>query len=121
MLQLKNISKKYKQFALQNINIHVNDGDYFVILGNSGSGKSLLLELIMGLIQPNSGNIYLNGNEISKLSIQKRNLGIVFQDYALFPHKTVEENILYALKGIKLLKKERIAILEQIVDSVGIR
>ncbi|RLD71142.1 MAG: ABC transporter [Bacteroidetes bacterium] len=97
MLELKNISKKYKQFSLKEINLRVENGDYFVLLGNSGSGKSLLLELIAGLIQPKEGEIYLNGDNLTKKPIQKRQIGLVFQDFALFPHKTVQENILYAL------------------------
>jgi len=97
LLELKNISKKYKQFSLKEINLRVENGDYFVLLGNSGSGKSLLLELIAGLIQPKEGEIYLNGDNLTKKPIQKRQIGLVFQDFALFPHKTVQENILYAL------------------------
>ncbi len=120
MLELKNISKKYKQFALQSINISVDTGDYFVLLGNSGSGKSLLLELISGLIHQDSGEIYLEGNKICKLPIQKRQLGIVFQDFALFPHKTVEENILFALNGTKISKKQKQNILEEMVATMDI-
>ncbi|MCF6242926.1 MAG: ABC transporter ATP-binding protein [Bacteroidales bacterium] len=111
MLELKNISKTYKQFALQNINIKVNAGDYYVLLGNSGSGKSLLLELIIGLIKADTGSIHLNQKEITNLPIQKRELGIVFQDFALFPHKTVRENILFALAEIKATKKMSASIL----------
>ncbi len=120
MLELKNISKKYKQFALQNIDLFVDKGDYFVLLGNSGSGKSLLLELISGLIQADAGEIFLASEEISKLPIQKRQLGIVFQDFALFPHKTVEENILFALNGTKISKKEKKNILDEMIATMGI-
>jgi ABC-type Fe3+/spermidine/putrescine transport system ATPase subunit len=120
MLELKNISKNYKQFALQNINLSVDEGDYFVLLGNSGSGKSLLLELISGLIKADEGQIFLNGKEISTLPIQKRELGIVFQDFALFPHKTVEENILFALNGSKVSKKQKKNILDKMVATMDI-
>jgi molybdopterin-binding protein len=120
MLELKNISKKYKQFALQNIDLFVDREDYFVLLGNSGSGKSLLLELICGLIHADTGEIFLDGEEISKLPIQKRQLGIVFQDFALFPHKTVEENILFALNGTKISKKEKKNILDEMISIMDI-
>lgn len=111
MLELKNISKKYKQFSLKGINLQVNKSEYFVLLGNSGSGKSLLLELIAGLIQPKEGEVYLNGNNITNKPIQKRQVGLVFQDFALFPHKTVQENILYSLNNSgtgKTIKKTKL-------------
>ncbi len=120
MLELKNISKSYKQFALQNINIHVNAGDYYVLLGNSGSGKSLLLELICGLISSDEGAIYLDKKEIGKLPIQNRELGIVFQDFALFPHKTVRENILFALEREKISKKMKMTVLSDMCDIMDI-
>ncbi len=120
MLELKNISKSYKQFALQNININVNAGDYYVLLGNSGSGKSLLLELICGLIPADTGKIYLDKKEIGKLPIQKRELGIVFQDFALFPHKTVRDNILFALERVKISKKMKMAVLSDMCDIMDI-
>jgi len=101
MLKLKNISKTYKNFALKNISFEINKGDYFVLLGNSGSGKSLLLELIAGLINANSGEIHLNNKNITKFKIQKRNIGLVFQDYALFPHLTVKDNLLFPIKKDK--------------------
>ena len=104
MLELKNISKKYKQFSLKGINLKVNKSEYFVLLGNSGSGKSLLLELIAGIIQPKEGEVYLNGKNITNKPIQKRQIGLVFQDFALFPHKTVQENILLVLI-IRVLEK----------------
>ncbi len=111
MLELKNISKEYKQFSLKEINLRVEKGDYFVLLGNSGSGKSLLLELIAGLIKFSKGEICLNGDNINNKQIQKRRIGLVFQDFALFPHKTVQENILYSLNisGVrKAVKKEKL-------------
>lgn len=121
MLELKNISKKYKQFALQNIDLLINKGDYFVLLGNSGSGKSLLLELISGLIQADTGEIFLEGNKINNLPIQKRELGIVFQDFALFPHKTVEQNILFALDSTKISKTEKKKLLDEIISIMDIK
>jgi len=111
LLELKNISKKYKQFSLKGINLKVNKSEYFVLLGNSGSGKSLLLELIAGIIQPKEGEVYLNGKNITNKPIQKRQIGLVFQDFALFPHKTVQENILYSLNNSsigKILKKTKL-------------
>jgi len=81
----------------------VNKGDYFILLGPSGAGKSLVLEIIAGLIKPDSGEITLNNANITELKIQDRNIGLVFQDLALFPHLTVHYNIGFPLlrKGIR--------------------
>jgi len=100
MLELKHISKKFGDFALNDINISVNKEEYFVILGISGAGKSVLLEMIAGLIKPDSGQIFLSGIDITNKKIQHRNIGIVFQDFAVFPHMTVLQNIMYPLKNI---------------------
>ncbi|OQY05875.1 MAG: hypothetical protein B6I20_00270 [Bacteroidetes bacterium 4572_117] len=112
MLKLKNISKSYKGFALADISLEINKGDYFVLLGNSGSGKSLLLELIAGLINANSGEIHLNNKNITNSKIQKRNIGLVFQDYALFPHLTVRNNLLFPIRKNKNKAEKAIKIAE---------
>lgn len=98
----------------------VEAGDYYVLLGNSGSGKSLLLELISGLITADKGEIYLDKKEIGKQAIQKRELGIVFQDFALFPHKTVRDNILFALEREKISKRIKMSILSDMADVMDI-
>ena len=99
MLVIDNISLRIGNFELKNISFKVEKGDYFVILGISGVGKSLLLESIAGLTKLNSGEIYLRGRKISDEKIQKRNISIVYQDADLFPHLTVFENIAYPLKS----------------------
>ncbi|MHB8904582.1 MAG: ABC transporter ATP-binding protein [Melioribacteraceae bacterium] len=97
MLVVDNISLRAGNFELKEINFRVDKGDYFVILGISGVGKSLLLESIAGLTKINSGEIILRGRKISDEKIQKRNISIVYQDADLFPHLTVFENIAYPL------------------------
>jgi ABC-type sugar transport system ATPase subunit len=121
LLELNNISKKYKQFSLDSINLSVSKGDYFVLLGNSGSGKSLLLELITGLIKSEQGEIYLKGNNITNKRIQNRQVGLVFQDFALFPHKTVKKNILYPLNNSGIAKIEKKIKLDDITKSMKIQ
>ncbi|MCX6169180.1 MAG: ABC transporter ATP-binding protein [Ignavibacteriales bacterium] len=101
MLVVENISLKAGNFELKNVNFRVNKGDYFVILGISGVGKSLLLESIAGLTKISSGEIFLRGQKISAEKIQKRNISIVYQDADLFPHLTVFENIAYPLRSRK--------------------
>ena len=106
MLKVKNINKKFEDFNIKNLSFSVDKGDYFVLLGVSGSGKTLLLEMIAGLIIPDSGEIILEGKNITNEKIQKRGTGMVFQDYAVFPHLSVNENIAYPLKRNKTPKKE---------------
>ncbi len=97
MLRLKNISKKLGQFALTDINLEIDQGEYYVLLGRSGSGKTQLLEVITGLKEPDRGEIWLDGENITKKKIQNRKIGLVFQDFALFPNMTVSGNIAYPL------------------------
>jgi ABC-type Fe3+/spermidine/putrescine transport system ATPase subunit len=97
MLRLKNISKKLGSFQLADINIDIPAGTYYVLLGRSGSGKTQLLELIAGLNKPDSGEIWLGNEDITNRRIQQRKVGLVFQDYAIFPNMTVFGNIAYSL------------------------
>jgi len=98
MLEIRNLTKKYPDFSIEDFSINVVEGDYFMIIGVSGAGKSLLLELIAGLQKPDSGNIILNGKDITYQKIQNRKIGLLFQDYAIFPHLSVKDNIAYSLK-----------------------
>lgn len=107
MLNLKNINLSFGPFAISNINLKLSKGDYFVLLGPSGAGKSVILELIAGILTPQSGQVFLNKQDITKNKIQDRSIGLVFQDFAIFPHLNVEQNIAYPLK-IKRWPKERI-------------
>lgn len=106
MLKLTDINRRLGDFALTGINLDITEGQYYVLLGRSGSGKTQLLELIAGLEHPDSGNIFLDGENITKKKIQERKIGIVFQDYAIFPHMTVFGNITYPLKAKKADEKE---------------
>ncbi len=119
MISLKNINIKYDDFSLKNLSINVEKGEYYVILGESGAGKSIILEMLVGLISPDSGKIFFNNEDITKLSIQKREIGIVFQDYAIFPHLSVYENIAYPIKR-KFSKKEIKLKVEEIAEKTEI-
>ncbi|MFC2134115.1 ABC transporter ATP-binding protein [Bacteroidota bacterium] len=99
MLKLDKISLQVGEFRLQEISFDVKKGDYLVILGLSGVGKSLLLEVIAGLQELSSGEIYLRGKKITNDTIQSRKISIVYQDVVLFPHLTVYENIAYPMKS----------------------
>ena len=111
MLELRNISCSLPGFNLSEISFSVAKGEYFILLGESGAGKSLLLEAIAGLGQVKSGSLILDGKDITHEKIQKRGIGLVFQDHAVFPHLSVKENIAYPLKGKKLSNSQIIEIL----------
>ncbi|MCU0460777.1 MAG: ABC transporter ATP-binding protein, partial [Bacteroidales bacterium] len=106
MLKLENINKKLGDFRLSGISIDIPEGEYFVLLGRSGSGKTQLLELIAGLNEPDSGSIWVDNEDVTNKKIQDRNIGLVFQDYAIFPNMTVSGNIGYSLHCRKIAKKE---------------
>ena len=111
MLILKKISKKLGEFHLNEIDLEISAGTYFVLLGRSGSGKTQLLELIAGLNRPDSGEIWLDGENITRKKIQVRGIGLVFQDYAIFPNMSVFNNIAYSINSgnpDKTLVKERV-------------
>ncbi len=98
MLKVEQLAKRLGDFAINNISFDVAEGEYFVLLGASGVGKTVLLETITGIMPTDSGSIHLNGNDITHEKIQKRNIGLVYQDQALFPHLSVRQNIAYGLK-----------------------
>ena len=99
MLSVRNIRKHLGDFAITGVSFDVADGEYFVLLGASGVGKTVLLETIAGLLSPDEGEIILDGKDITNERIQKRRMGLVYQDRALFPHMTVYQNIAYGLRG----------------------
>jgi len=115
MLKLENISKKLGTFSLSGISIDIAEGDYFVLLGRSGSGKTQLLELIAGLKDPDSGRILVYNEDITWKKIQDRNIGLVFQDYAIFPNMTVFGNIAYSLHCGRVEEKE----IKERVDTIA--
>lgn len=107
MIQLENIIVKFGDFeALHNINVHVKEGEFFTFLGPSGCGKTTTLRTITGFINPVSGKVFVKGEDITPVPIEERNIGIVFQSYALFPTMTVYDNIAFGLKVKKLKKAE---------------
>ena len=106
-LNINNLTKTYnKKLVLNNISFTVNDGEFLSILGPSGCGKTTLLKILIGIEKPSSGEIIKHGVDITNLDSSKRGMGIVFQNYALFPNMTVLDNVMYAL-NLKLKNKEK--------------
>ena len=95
ILEVDRLSRKLGEFEISDVSFSVEEGDYFVLLGASGTGKTVLLETLTGVIQADSGKVTLAGRDITRESMQRRKLGIVFQDQALFPHMSVRRNIAY--------------------------
>lgn len=107
MLQLKNINKRFgSKTVAQNINLNVDAGEILAVLGRSGCGKSTLLKTIVGLVRPDSGEVWLNGDNITDMPSEKRNISLMFQDYALLPHLTALDNVGFGLKMRRLPKAE---------------
>ena len=107
MIRLNDIVVKFGDFtALHSINVHVKEGEFFTFLGPSGCGKTTTLRTLTGFIDPVGGNVVVNGEDVTKTPIEERNIGIVFQSYALFPTMTVYDNIAFGLKVKKMKKAE---------------
>ncbi len=98
MLSVKGISKTYPGFGIKDVSFDVQPGEYFVLLGRTGVGKSVLLEIIAGLTRPDSGSVLLDGRDITHEKMQNRRISLVFQSSALFPHMSVYGNIAYPLR-----------------------
>ncbi len=108
MIKLNNIVVKFGDHTvLHDINVHVKEGEFFTFLGPSGCGKTTTLRTITGFIEPAEGSVIVKGQDITHVPIEKRNIGIVFQSYALFPTMTVYDNIAFGLK-IKKLRRDEI-------------
>ena len=120
MIRIENLSNDWKEFKINNINLQVEDGEYFIILGPSGSGKTMLLELIAGMWSLDSGKIYMDNKDITTLPPEKRGIGFVYQNYMLFPHKTVFENIAFGLKVKKIAKEEIETRVNEMMDLLKI-
>ena len=105
MLQIKNINKRFgSKTVAQDINLNVEAGKILAVLGRSGCGKSTLLKTIVGLVRPDSGEVWLNGDNITDMPSEKRNISLMFQDYALLPHLTALDNVGFGLKMRRLPK-----------------
>ena len=105
-LELKEIKKSFTEAVLDNISLEISKGEFITLLGSSGCGKTTTLRIIAGLEQPDAGSVWLDGREVTGLEPNQRDVNTVFQNYALFPHMNVAENIGYGLKLKKVPKSE---------------
>jgi len=120
IIRLENVSANWGEFALKKINLEIIRGEYFVILGPTGVGKTLLLELIAGFWVPDRGKIELFNEDATNVPPEKRGVGFVYQNYMLFPHLSVFENIAFGLKLNRHSKKEINKKVVSIAKTLGI-
>ena len=123
-IHIQNVCKNFGDFqALDQINLDINDGKLVALLGPSGSGKSTLLRVIAGLEEPDTGRIIINGQDTTHLDVRRRNIGFVFQHYALFKHLTIRENIAFGLEIRKYPRsqiKRRVQELLELIQLEGL-
>ena len=117
-IRVSHLTKSFGDFtAVDDVSFDVNEGELAALLGPSGSGKSTILRIIAGLEQPDNGQIFLTGQDVTNHRTQKRNVGFVFQHYALFKHMTVEKNIAF---GLEILKKNKQEIKEKVAELIDL-
>lgn len=115
-LEVCNVSFSFGDTRILNdVSISIPDGDFHALLGSSGSGKTTLLRIIAGFLKPDSGTILINGKDVTNVPPEHRDIGIVFQQYALFPHLTIWENIAF---GLKMRKLPKIEITEKVAKAL---
>ena len=103
----EHVDKCYgRHYVVKDFNLHINDGERLILLGPSGCGKSTTLRMIAGLEEINAGNLYMSGKLVNDVPCGERDVAMVFQNYALYPHMTVAQNITYGLKAHKMEKSE---------------
>src|SRR4051794_32025668 len=118
-LQLSNLSKRYgDQTAVADVTLDVADGEFLVLLGPSGCGKTTTLRMIAGFVEPSGGTATIGGKDVTHLPPWRRNTGMVFQSYALFPHMTVAENVAFGLEMRKLAKADVASRVKEVLRLV---
>ncbi|MCG8619940.1 MAG: ABC transporter ATP-binding protein [Desulfobacterales bacterium] len=120
LIELANIHLTLPGFALEDINLTIREKDFFAVIGPTGSGKSLLLEVLLGLMPFGSGKLLFNNTDMGKVPVENRGLAIVYQDFALFPHLDVAGNILYGTRYLGIDRNEAQSRLDQLSDILGL-
>ena len=121
LIELRNVSRYWGDVrAVEKLDINIEEGEFVVLLGPSGCGKSTTLRLIAGLESVSAGGIFIDGKNVNNIDPASRNISMVFQSYALFPHLNVEENIIFGLKVRKVKKVDRQVKLKNVAEKVGL-
>ena len=121
MIDLRDVRIRYGTVeVVRSLSLRIENGEFFTLLGPSGCGKTTILRAIAGFVPLSGGSILLDGQDVSDVPAERRNVGIVFQNYALFPHMTVEDNVAFGLKAAKKKKNEIADAVARILDATGI-
>ena len=120
MIETKDLCVALGSFLLKDITFDVQDGEYFVLLGPTGAGKTVLLESIAGLNPTRSGQVIINSRDVSRLNLEKRNIGFAFQDYVLYRHLSVRDNISFGLQWRRKTRQEIEDAIDRVVELLGI-
>jgi molybdate/tungstate transport system ATP-binding protein len=120
MIRIEKFHVHLDEFNLTDINLFIRENEFFILMGPTGAGKTVLLEAIAGLIPVKSGKILIGDTDVTKLPPERRGISIVYQDYALFPHFTVHENITYGLHFHRVGKQEQKTRLKRLVEQLNL-
>ena len=120
MIEIKDLSVKLGNFSMKDMAFDVQDGEYFVLLGPTGSGKTVLLESIAGLKSLDGGQIKINGRTVTSLNLENRNIGFAYQDYVLYHHLSVRDNISFGLQWKRKNRREIEESIDRVVELLGI-
>jgi molybdate/tungstate transport system ATP-binding protein len=120
VIRIENLNVFLLNFKLKSIDLSIDDGEFFVLLGPTGAGKTLILESIMGLVPLTSGHIWVNDFDLTALPPETRNIGIVYQDHALFPHLSVLQNITYGVRYLPPDRQIAASELEALIMRLGL-
>lgn len=121
MITFEDVTVRFGEFtALPNLSLHVEEGEFFTLLGPSGCGKSTALRTLAGFTEPASGRLLVDGRDVTALPSDRRGIGMVFQNYALFPSMSVRENIAFGLKVARRPKDEVHERVQEIAEQVAL-
>jgi len=121
VLRIESLSITLGEFSVEDVSLEIGSNEYFIILGPTGAGKTVLLETIAGIYTPDKGRIFLGDREITSTELRSRNIGMVYQDYMLFPHLTVRDNIAFGLRQRKIPLDEQHAMVEKMCTLLEIQ
>jgi molybdate/tungstate transport system ATP-binding protein len=120
MIQLEHLSVDLDEFHLRDVSLSVSENEFFMLMGPTGAGKTVLLEAVAGLVPVLDGRILIGGKDVTHLPPEKRGISIMYQDYALFPHLTVLDNIVYGLHFHRVDKEQKQKRKKQLVDQLNL-
>jgi ABC-type Fe3+/spermidine/putrescine transport system ATPase subunit len=120
MIEIQHLGCWFGDFALEDVSLRIGKGEYWVLLGPSGCGKSVLLQTIAGFFPPTAGRILVDGRDVTAQAPDRRNIGLVFQQAALFPHLSVRGNIEYGLRARRVPAAEARRTVDELIDRLGL-